>query len=309
MPAPILIDTDMGVDDAVAIALALSCEAVDLVGLASVEGNVSLDQATKNVGRLLGAMGADGRVPAARGLDQSDATLEDASHVFADDGLGGIDLPMPKKFRLDDYAELYERLIDEHGPSLVIVAIGPLTNLAKLLTDRPGLLQRAGRIVIMGGAVWCKGNVTPDAEFNFYRDPKAVAAVFASGLDITVVPLDVTRQVVMDESHIAHLSASGTPVGDLLARMIQYPMEHEGGAGPGTFLVHDAMAVGTILWPELFLRSKMAIDVIIEGAQAGKCKPVVTKDKSRKVAVVISVKNVDFLENLLEQLCHEKFVV
>jgi len=309
MSTPVLIDTDMGVDDAVAIALALSCEAVDLVGLASVEGNVSLEQATKNVGRLLRALGADGRVPAARGLDQSDATLEDASHVFADDGLGGIDLPMPKKFRLDDYAELYERLIDEHGPSLVIVAIGPLTNLAKLLTDRPGLLQRTGRIVIMGGAVWCKGNVTPDAEFNFYRDPQAAVTVFASGLDITVVPLDVTRQVVMDESHIAHLSASGTPVGDLLARMIQYPMEHGGGAGPGTFLVHDAMAVGTILWPELFLRSKMAIDVIVEGAQAGRCEPVVTKDKSRKVAVVISVKIVDFMENLLEQLCHEKFVV
>jgi inosine-uridine nucleoside N-ribohydrolase len=299
----------MGVDDAVAITLALSSDAVDVVGLASVAGNVSLDQATKNVGRLLGALGATSHVSAARGLDQGDAALEDASHVFDKDGFGGIDLPKPKRFKPGDYVGLYERAIGEYGESLVIVAIGPLTNLARLLADRPGLLQKAGRIVIMGGAVWCKGNVTPDAEFNFYRDPHAAAAVLGSGLDITVVPLDVTRQVVMDESHAAHLSASGTPTGDLLARMIEYPMQHEGGAGPGTFLVHDALAVGTILWPALFLRSKMALDVVVDGVQAGKCKPVVTRDKSRKVAVVISVKVVDFLENMLERLCHEKFVV
>jgi inosine-uridine nucleoside N-ribohydrolase len=309
MPTPVLIDTDMGVDDAVAIALAMASDTIDLVGLTSVGGNVSLEQATKNIGRFLNALGANGRIPAAKGLDQTDAALEDASHVFAKDGFGGIKLPAPKRFKTEDYVGLYERLIAEYGRSLVIVAIGPLTNLAKLVEDRPELLAQAGRIVVMGGAVWCKGNVTPHAEFNFYRDPAAANRILKSGLDVTLVPLDVTRQIAMDESHTAHLSASGTPAGDLLARMIEYPMQREGGLGRGTFLVHDALAIGVIIWPEMFLRSKVALDVVLEGELAGKCKPAVTKDKSRKIAVVISVKVGDFLENMLELLCNEKFVV
>lgn len=309
MPTPVLIDTDMGVDDAVAVTLALSTDAVQLVGLASVGGNVPLDQATKNIVRLLSGLGISSWPKIARGLDQADAGLDHAMHVHGPDGLGGVDLPVPKEFAPGDYVELYEELIAAHGEALAIVAIGPLTNLAALLKERPGLLEKVGRIVIMGGAVWCGGNITPHAEFNFYRDPAAAAAVLGSGLPITVVSLDVTNQVAMDESHLARLSRSNTRSGDLLARMIRFPMSQPVDGKEGTFLVHDALAVGTLLWPELFLRSKMALEVLAEGKEAGRSRPMIAKDKRKQVSVVISVSVGDFLENLLDQLCHERFVV
>lgn len=308
MSTPILIDTDMGVDDAVAVALALSSPELDVVGLASVGGNVSLEQATLNIARLLRAFGVPRWPRIGRGLDQS-AELKNAAHVHGGDGLGLVDLPEPGPFTTSELIPFYEELIAAHGESLIIVAIGPLTNLAHLLRERPGLLQRAGRILVMGGAVWCKGNVTPHAEFNFYRDPVAARELLNSGLPITVVSLDVTHQVVMDESHVARLSRSSSAVAEQLAAMIRYPMTASSDEGTGRFLVHDPLTIGTLLWPELFLRSKMALDITTTGPQTGRSKPVIAKDKTRQLSVVISV-NVDgFMENLMERLCREKFVV
>jgi purine nucleosidase len=310
MSRPILIDTDMGVDDAMAIAMALTSVEVELAGLVSVGGNVPLDQATRNTGRLLGHMKPKNRPPAARGLDQTAPGLKDTAHVFGTDGLGGVDLPVPTDFAPSGFLDLYEDLAGRHGHSLTVVAIGPLTNLAAVLRERPGVLAEVGQIVVMGGAIWCPGNVTRWAEFNFHRDPEAAASVLSAGLPLTIVPLDVTRQVAMDESHMAHLSRGGTRAGDLLARMMRMPIERKTEeSAPGSFLVHDAVAVGVLLWPRLFMRSKMGLEVIVSGEQAGRTKPVVVKDKTRQLSVVISVNVGEFLENTVEQLCHEKFVV
>lgn len=309
MTRPLLIDTDMGVDDAVAVTLALAANDVEVAGIVSVGGNVSLDQATTNIGRLIHGLNPGEPVVVGRGLDQRDITLQRASHVFGDDGFGGVDLAKPDEFSPLGHREAYERLIEQHGEELVIVAIGPLTNLADVLTERPGLLNRAGQIVIMGGAVWCPGNATPHAEFNFYRDPAAAQAVISSGLPITLLPLDVTRQVAMDESHVAHLSRSGTRSGELLAQMIRYPLEREGGAGPHTFIVHDSLAVGVLLWPELFMRAKMALEIVTSGEEVGRSRPLVAKGRQGQIRVVISVNAGEFLDNLLEDLCHERFVV
>jgi inosine-uridine nucleoside N-ribohydrolase len=310
MPKPILIDTDMGVDDAVAITLALCAPELTLVGMTSVGGNVPLEQATRNMGRLLTALELERWPALARGLDQEGDGLEHALHVHGPDGMGGLDLPDAEAVEIGDFRELYERLIIEHGDALTIIAIGPLTNLAALRRDRPDLLARVGQIIVMGGAIWCPGNVTPHAEFNFYRDPQAAADVLGDGLPVTVVPLDVTRQVAMDESHIAHLSRSGTRAGDLLARMIRFPMEQASEeSAPGQFLVHDALTVGGMLWPQLFMRSRMGLSVTIDGEQAGRCRPLVARDKSRQLSVIISVQVGEFVENLMETLCHETFIV
>ncbi len=308
MSTPILFDTDMGVDDAVAIALALASRELQVVGMASVGGNVPLDQATLNLARLLTALGLRDWPKLGRGLDQP-AELQGAAHVHGDDGLGGADLPAPKDSRPVDFVALYEELIATHGSALTIIAIGPLTNLAALLKDRPGLLERAGRIIVMGGAIWCKGNITPHAEFNFYRDAQAAAAVLEAGLPLTVVSLDVTHQVVMDESHVARLAQSMNGAAEHIARMIRFPMSQPSDEGAGRFIVHDAVTVGTLLWPQLFLRSKIPLQITTSGAQAGKSKPMISKDKSRQVSVVISVHADDFLENLLERLCQQDFIV
>jgi purine nucleosidase len=307
MATPVLIDTDMGIDDAIAIALALTSPQLELAGLASVGGNVPLEQATGNIGRLLSALNVKPWPLVGQGLDQRNG-LRYAHHVFGTDGLGETRLSIPHDYHPGNFGEVYERCIATHGSSLAIVAIGPLTNLAALLHDRPGLLQSVGRIVVMGGAIWCPGNATPWAEFNFYRDPKAAADVLTAGLPITLVPLDVTRQVVMDESHVAHLSRSGRGGGELLARMIRWPLEGHADADD-KFIVHDAVAVGTLLWPELFLRSRIALEIVPRGEQAGRSKPVVVKDKSKQVGVTLSVNVTDFLENLLERICQEEFIV
>ncbi len=309
MPTPIIIDTDAGVDDAVAIALALAADDLAVAGLVSVGGNVPVEQATRNLGRLLAGLPLKTAPPVACGLDQEAATLKRAAHVFGADGLGESALEPAANFTAGDYLDLYERLIATHGADLQIVAIGPLTNLAAVLKQRPGLLERVGKIVVMGGAIWSPGNVTEYAEFNFYRDAAAAAAVLSSGLSITVVPLDVTRQVALDESHVAHLMRSGTATGEILAPMIQYCLGRGADSGPRQFIVHDAIAIGLLLWPELFMRARMALDITTKGEQVGRCRPKVAKKGGGNVAVAISINAGAFLENLLEQLCHEKFVV
>lgn len=310
MSRPVMIDTDMGVDDAVAVTLSLSTDELNLVGLVSVEGNVPLTQATANIRRLLAGLKHETAIPIGEGLSQSNEELAFATDVFAQDGLGGIDLPAPAEADVAPYMDLYTSLIDKYGQDLTIVAIGPLTNLASLIQHQPDLLQRVGHIVVMGGAIWCAGNVTPHAEFNFYRDPAAASAVLSAGLPLTVVPLDVTRQVVMDESHIAHLSRSNTLSGQLLAQMINWPLQRETpDAQAGQFVVHDALAVGILLWPRLFMRSRMGLEIIAEGQEAGKSKPRVAKDRSQQAGVVISVEVGEFLENTIESLCHERFIV
>ncbi|HOB75578.1 MAG TPA: nucleoside hydrolase [Phycisphaerae bacterium] len=307
MPTPVLIDTDMGIDDAIAVALALASDQIELVGMTSVGGNVPLEQATGNIGRVLSALEAREWPVIGQGLDQRNG-LSDARHVFGEDGLGETDLPIPAGYQPRDYVEVFEHCLHAHGSSLTIIALGPLTNLAALMRERPRLLQQAGRIIVMGGALWCPGNVNRWAEFNFYRDAKAAAAVMSAGLPITLVSLDVTRQVALDESHVARLSRSGRPGGEGLARMLRWPLEHHADMA-GKFLVHDAVAVGALLWPELFLRSRIGLEVVTTGEQVGRSKPVVTKDKSRQVGVVLSVNVEDFLENLLERICQEEFIV
>jgi purine nucleosidase len=308
MSRPVLIDTDIGVDDAVAITLALCVRELELVGLVSVGGNVPLDQVTRNIPSLLAALGRENWPQIGKGLDQ-DPSLSHALDVHGDDGLGGLGLPTPVDFSAGDYIDTYEELIERHGGDLAIIAIGPLTNLAALMDQRPGLLERAGQIVIMGGAIWCAGNITPKAEFNFYRDPTAASKVLGSGLPISLVSLDITTQVAMDESHLAHLSAGGTKSGQLLSQMIRHPLEADTDGGPGRFIVHDALAVGLLIWPHLFLRSRMGIEMTTRGDDAGQSRPVLAKDKTRQVAVAMSVNAGEFLENLLESLCDEQFIV
>jgi inosine-uridine nucleoside N-ribohydrolase len=309
MPVPVLIDTDMGADDAIAIALALLSPELEVRGLVSVGGNVNIDQATRNVGRLLAALRPGTWPMVGRGLDQDRPGLTDASHVFGADGLGGADLPDATSVEVRDFRDVYGEFLASPG-ELQIVAIGPLTNLAAVLNEDRSAFSRLKHLYVMGGALWCKGNVQGVAEFNFHRDPPAAAAVLASGLPISLVTLDVTRFVTLDESNLAHLAASDSSAGDALGRIMAFPLQHSTEAGPGRFIIHDALAVGAILWPELFVRTRMAVEVTTSGDRAGHSKPVLRHPTLPSVDVLTAVNAVDFIENLLERLCQEKdFVV
>ncbi len=314
-PIPLLIDTDMGVDDAVAIALALAAPALDVRSIVATGGNVDRDQSLRNVRRLLEAL-RPARLPSVGcGLDQQAPGLLDARHVFGRDGLGEVgdgqatDAPPGRESSEAEYLDVYRAFLRDGGPEAVVVAIGPLTTLAAVLRQDAPLLRRARRIVVMGGALWCPGNVQGLAEFNVYRDPAAAAAVFGAGLPITLVPLDVTRSVTLDESHRAHLAACGTPAGEFLAAALAYPMRHSTEAGPGRFIVHDALAVGVLLWPELFVKTGLRVEVDPGSAPPGRTRPILAHHPAGRLDALTAVNAIDFMENLLERLCDETFVV
>lgn len=309
MGTPVLIDTDMGVDDAVAITLALAAEDLDVVGLVSVGGNVDLEQATTNIDRLLSAVRPPVLPAVGRGLDQHADGLLDAKWLFGSCGLGEADLPATNIVPPRDFRAVYRECLEAHADELVIIAIGPLTNLAAILAESPELLRKAARVVVMGGAVFTAGNVEGIAEFNFYRDPEAARAILSAGLNCTLAPLDATRQALLDESHTARMRASGTRTGECLANVLHFPMQRGREVPEGQFHVHDALAVGVLLWPSLFLQTHLSLDVVLEGPERGRSKPMVHADKSRLASVLISVEASEFLESMVEAICHEHFVV
>ena len=310
MTRPVLIDTDMGVDDALAISLALASDKIEVCAVVSVGGNVDLEQATRNLGRLLAALNPRTMPAVGRGLDQDGEGLLDARWLFGGDGLGQADLPdPPARFAPQGFLEVYGRAIDEFGEALTVVAMGPLSNLAALLRREPERFGRIGELVVMGGAVFVPGNVAQVAEFNFYRDATAARAVLHSGRPITLVPLDVTRRVALDESHLGHFGAADTAYGPVLAEMMSFPMSHGRETERGKFIVHDAVAVGSLLWPELFMHTRLAVDVDTTGQPPGRSFPAKKQDKSRLVSVVLSVNEAAYLERLMDVLCHERFHV
>jgi inosine-uridine nucleoside N-ribohydrolase len=296
----------MGVDDALAIALALASPELSLVGLTTVGGNVPLAQATLNVGRLLRALRVASFPPIGQGLDQPGG-LEDARHVHGDDGMGNVSWPPAENLRPTDFLSVYEQAIAAHGRGLSIVAIGPLTNLAAVLRARPGLLEQVGHIVVMGGTFRARGNITPHAEFNFYRDPAAAAAVLGAGLPVRMVPLDVTSTVVFDEAHAAQLSVSRHAGARAMAEMLADPMSRPADGGVNRFMVHDATALGTLIWGQLFTFVRTAFAVTLSGPQAGQSRPV--RQAGKEISCVISVQAPEFTEKLLERLAASTFVV
>ncbi len=309
MATPILIDTDMGVDDAVAVCSAITADALDVQAIVGVRGNVPVAQVVENIGRLMAATRPPTMPTIGKGLDPSGRHLVDRRALFGDDGFGESDLPIASAAKVDDFKSVYRRTVEAAQGELVILALGPLTNLAALLDESPDLFRAVKHIHLAGGAVWTGGDATETAEFNMHLDSAAAAKVLSSGLPITVTPLDVTKLVCLDESHVAHLAASGYRTGEVLAKLLRYPLEQDVEPGYGKCYIADALTAGSLLWPDLFMKTRMRLEVVTEGAEAGRTKPALGGDPQQRVDLLTAVNAVDFLENLLEQLCHEAFVV
>jgi purine nucleosidase len=220
-----IIDTDPGIDDAVAILLALSMPGWAVLGLTTVAGNIGLERTTRNAGRILALAGRPD-IPVIEGADRPLARAPiDAGWVHGGDGLGGVAFPEPLAApRSGAVAWMAGTLAAEPPGTVDILALGPMTNLALLLRDHPGAAGRARRIIAMGGAVAEPGNVGPRGEFNLAADPEAAAAVLA-GLPVTLIPLDVTRKVRAGPAELAALRGSDRPharaSADLIAAYFQ----------------------------------------------------------------------------------------
>ena len=246
-PTPILIDCDPGHDDAIALLLAIASPEVELLGVTSVAGNQTLDKTTANAIRVLEFAGrAD--VPVAAGADRPLVREQFvAAEVHGETGLDGPDLPPPQGRPVPQHAVdfLAEKIQSSERP-VTLIAVGPLTNVALLLALHPD--ARPERIVLMGGAI-AEGNVTPAAEFNIWCDPEAAARVFASGIDVTMVGLDVTHKALFTQAHTDRLEGR---VGEMVTELLRfYGTFHRSIYNFDGSPIHDALAVAHVLEPDL----------------------------------------------------------
>ncbi len=222
MPIPIILDVDPGHDDAVAILMAAASPAIDLLAVTCVAGNASLERTQENARKVLTVGGITG-IPVAAGLDGPlTRPLVTAPDVHGASGLDGPGLPEPAMELDPRHAVdlIVESAMTASRP-ITLVPTGPLSNVAMALRREPRLRERIERIVLMGGSI-AEGNITPSAEFNIYVDPEAAHIVFSSGIPLTMVGLDVTHRARLGPQDIARIRALGTPVGRLVADLLQF---------------------------------------------------------------------------------------
>jgi inosine-uridine nucleoside N-ribohydrolase len=297
----ILLDCDPGHDDAIALLLALASPELELLGVTTVAGNQTLDKTTANAIRLLEFAGRT-EIPVAAGADRP--LLREqyvASYVHGETGLDGPDLPPAQSAPLDRHAvDFLADKIRETGGAVTLVPTGPLTNVALLLALHPD--ARPERIVLMGGAI-AEGNVTPAAEFNIWADPEAAARVFGSGIDVTMVGLDVTHKALFTSAHVGRLAGR---VGRTVAELLEfYGHFHKEVYGFDGSPIHDAVAVAYVIRDDLVKTEHLNTEIDVESEL---CRGRTVVDVWRRSGrepnshVGVDIDADGFLELLIERL-------
>ena len=265
----IIIDTDPGQDDAVAILLALASPELDVVGITAVAGNVPLSLTEKNARKICELAGKPQTRVFAGAIRPLVRNLVTAEEVHGKTGLDGPDLPEPAMKLQDQYAVdfIVETLMKEESGSVTLCPLGPLTNIALALVREPRIAPRIREIVLMGGGYFEQGNVTPSAEFNIYVDPHAADVVFRSGAPIVMMPLDVTHKALTTGPRIAAFRNLKTRVGDATAKMLEFFErfdEEKYGTDGGP--LHDPCVIAWLLKPDLFKgrRCNVTVETVSE---------------------------------------------
>ena len=264
-PRKIIIDTDPGQDDAVAILLALaSPEDVTVLGITAVAGNVPLDLTQKNA-RIICELAQKTDVPVFAGAKRPlERPLVTAEHVHGKTGLDGPQLPDPTMTLQDQHAVdfIIQTLRAELSGTITLCPLGPLTNIAAAFNQAPDIIERVQEVVLMGGAYFEVGNITPTAEFNIYVDPEAAEIVLKSGADITMMPLDVTHKALVTKNRNDRFRALETPVGVAVAEMTDFfeRFDREKYGSDGAPL-HDPTVIAYLINPKLFTGRYVNVDV------------------------------------------------
>jgi purine nucleosidase len=263
----IILDTDPGIDDALALFLALASPDMQLEAVTTVSGNVHVDLTTRNALTLLELAGR-GDIPVARGCDRPLVRQPViADYVHGRGGLGDATLPEPRLQPVASHAVdlIIKKALAAPG-EITLVPIGPLTNIALAVRREPRLAQCVREVVIMGGALRVPGNVTPASEFNIYADPHAAHIVLHAGWPIRLVSLDVTNQAKMQREQLRVLAASGHPVTQLIQQMVSYSIETFGKPrGISAFSMHDPLCLAAALRPDLIDWKPAFVDVELAG--------------------------------------------
>jgi len=280
MPHKIIIDTDPGVDDAMAIFFALRSPELDVIGLTTIFGNVHTTLATTNALRLLEIAGRPD-IPVAKGADNplSVPFNGPVPFVHGDDGQGNINLPPPTIQAVSQSAAefIIEQIMSAPG-EITLVPIGPLTNIALALRLEPRIAENVKRVVLMGGNALVPGNATPAAEANIHNDPEAADVVFGAGWPVTMVGLDVTHAINMSPEHLDRYAQSNNPLSQHIARIVpHYRAYFERDLGIKGIYVHDSSAVAYLIDPTIFKTASWPIRVETQGLSRGKTWPNIGK--------------------------------
>jgi inosine-uridine nucleoside N-ribohydrolase len=275
MKKRVVIDTDSGVDDALALLLALSSPELQVEAISTVSGNVPLDQATKNAALILSLLDSKPQLILARGAAEPlEKELITAQSIHGWDGLGELNrfktsdgtprYPYPQLPQdLPNATEVLLDLLKRYPDELGLITLGPLTNLAEALRADEKRVKRLREVVIMGGAIRACGNIRPAAEFNIFVDPHAAQRVFQSGLAIKLVPLDVTERVSLGPMEIENLAQDmdeglGRFLCDVTSKAMEYMKQKR---GMEAILLHDPVAIGVAIDPSMVETTLLYVDV------------------------------------------------
>lgn len=276
MTQKIIIDTDPGVDDTMAIFFALRSPELDVIGLTTIFGNVETALATTNALRLL-AMAGRADIPVAKGADDPLAVPfgGPVPFVHGDDGQGNVHLPPPSSAPFDQTAAefIVEQVMNAPG-EITLVPIGPLTNIALALRLEPRIAANVREVVLMGGNALCPGNATPAAEANIHNDPEAADVVFGAPWQVTMVGLDVTHAVNMTPAHLDQYAQADNPLAQHISRIVpHYRHYFESSYDVRGIWVHDSSAIAYVIDPTLFTVERWPVRVETQGFSRGKTWP------------------------------------
>jgi inosine-uridine nucleoside N-ribohydrolase len=266
MPKKVILDVDPGIDDALALCMALFDPRLEVVAVTAVAGNVQPQQATRNVQAIIEQLDPP-RWPRLGAASASDFGLPvDGRKINGTDGLGGVEFQVAELRSQHPAEKIICDEVRAARESVTIIALGPLTNIARAFLRDPELPSLVGRIVMSGGTVRSPGNITPAAEFNMYCDPPSAQTVFRSKCTKTLVPLDVTNRVVLSYDLFNRLPDESTRVGRFLRQILppafRASRQHFGLEG---IHVHDSVALTAVTDPDLFTTHEMAGDVETDG--------------------------------------------
>jgi inosine-uridine nucleoside N-ribohydrolase len=304
MSTPVILDCDPGHDDAIALLLALASPEIELLGVTTVSGNQTLEKTTANALKVLEFVDRTD-VPVHVGCERP--LVRDqwaAAYVHGESGLDGPDLPPPATAPAEGHAIDFIARTLERQEGVVLVPVGPLTNVGLLLARYPGVDERLSRIVLMGGAI-AEGNVTPAAEFNIWADPEAAHRVFTSGIEITMIGLDVTHRALLRPEHAERLRRGGR-AGTLVVELYDfYHRFHERMYGWGGSPVHDALAVAHVIRDDL-VRTEHRHVLVDTGPEPGRGRTYVDlwqrTDNEPNARVGVDVDAEGFIELLIERV-------
>jgi purine nucleosidase len=302
----IIIDTDPGVDDALAFLLALASPEVKLEALTTTQGNVTVDKSTRNALSILELAHAS-HIPVAEGsVYPLVQPLRAAPDVHGESGIGSAVLPEPKANPIQGHAVDYliERVLAEPN-EISVFPIAPMTNIAMAIRKEPRFAKAVKELVIMGGAIQEGGNMSPLAEFNIFVDPHAAHIVFHSGMPITLIPLDVTHKCLLKQEHIDRLMKINSPISRFIRDAVEVYLKFSSERGFEGSALHDPLTLATIIAPDLLTLKEYYVDVDISGGVSmGKTFAdifnVTKKPVNMKVAM--DVRGEDFIELFLQRM-------